>query len=687
MKKYFVTFCSGIYKHSSERIVKEAKEFNVFDYIFCFDKSIYDNDFAKLRVIKESTRGDGYWLWKPYIVLKTLELMEENDVLLYCDAGCKLFPECRERLLTYFKCLEQSHLCTLSFQHNKYKESDWTKGDLVKLFQEFADLNQLIATTFLVKKNNQSVCLVKEWLRLGIVNNHHLIDDSVSLTENSVTFKEHRHDQSIFSLLRRKQGSIILNDEVDETNLLSPIRAFRIKYKGFIIKQHISPELCTSEYITSEYLELLNNLALQCNKLVLFCKLSNYKFAKQLTDSMRTNNVFVHFYMNEITDVYLQTNFQDFVIYELPIVKPTNVKPTKATPASIKQPLDECFDLIHKLYQTKDKNGFKTNVDEYEIHVEKLRRETTHGNKIFYLDEQYHNNISIFGTTLNKKLYYGKLTDIYINEYDIIQGKKFRDYFNLVKFRYTNILFCKPDFFDVFNLYKDTFQNITLISSSSDHPITNELVEHLEVNNKLVKWYGVNMTASSPKCIAIPLGITSFDTKQTGRFIGFSNDVTENHKILADCKSIIEVRKIATKKEKDKLLYLNFDDNTDNERKIIKEMFNGKSWVTIGNMDKSNNGRRKFLEEVNVHKYVLCPRGNGIDTHRIWESLYVGSVPVVKMERGLESFVDLPILFVTDWKLVTEELLLEKEEFFYQTVWNLEKLFFNYWKCMISNIT
>jgi hypothetical protein len=29
------------------------------------------------------------------------------------------------------------------------------------------------------------------------------------------------------------------------------------------------------------------------------------------------------------------------------------------------------------------------------------------------------------------------------------------------------------------------------------------------------------------------------------------------------------------------------------------------------------------------YKYVICPRGNGIDTHRVWEALYLGVVPVV----------------------------------------------------------
>ena len=43
MKKYFVTFGTGIYRKSKDRIVQEAKNMNYFDYIFGFDESIFDN--------------------------------------------------------------------------------------------------------------------------------------------------------------------------------------------------------------------------------------------------------------------------------------------------------------------------------------------------------------------------------------------------------------------------------------------------------------------------------------------------------------------------------------------------------------------------------------------------------------------------------------------------------------------
>ena len=42
-------------------------------------------------------------------------------------------------------------------------------------------------------------------------------------------FCEHRHDQSIFSLIRKKYGTEIMFDEVDSYNDFTPIKAKRIR--------------------------------------------------------------------------------------------------------------------------------------------------------------------------------------------------------------------------------------------------------------------------------------------------------------------------------------------------------------------------------------------------------------------------------------------------------------------------
>jgi hypothetical protein len=37
----------------------------------------------------------------------------------------------------------------------------------------------------------------------------------------------------------------------------------------------------------------------------------------------------------------------------------------------------------------------------------------------------------------------------------------------------------------------------------------------------------------------------------------------------------------------------------------------------------------EYLKELSQHHFCLCVRGNGLDTHRFWESLYLGVIPVV----------------------------------------------------------
>jgi hypothetical protein len=52
---------------------------------------------------------------------------------------------------------------------------------------------------------------VYKWYEVG--TNYHLIDDSPSKLPNDSRFEEHRHDQSIFSILRRQHGSDIMYDQ------------------------------------------------------------------------------------------------------------------------------------------------------------------------------------------------------------------------------------------------------------------------------------------------------------------------------------------------------------------------------------------------------------------------------------------------------------------------------------------
>ena len=51
------------------------------------------------------------------------------------------------------------------------------------------------------------------------------------------------------------------------------------------------------------------------------------------------------------------------------------------------------------------------------------------------------------------------------------------------------------------------------------------------------------------------------------------------------------------------------------------------------------------------HKFVLAPRGNGVDTHRLWEALYRGCIPILKRDEWSESIarLSLPVILIDDW--------------------------------------
>jgi hypothetical protein len=85
------------------------------------------------------------------------------------------------------------------------------------------------------------------------------------------------------------------------------------------------------------------------------------------------------------------------------------------------------------------------------------------------------------------------------------------------------------------------------------------------------------------------------------------------------------------------------------------------------------------------YAFVLSPAGVGLDCHRTWEALCLGCIPIVKMVNFTKLFEDLPVLMVTDWSEVTEELLQKTLAMFSERTFNYDKLTLGYWTELIKN--
>ena len=72
-------------------------------------------------------RGGGYWLWKPYIIFRELSKISENDILVYCDAGCIIDFKKKKIFREYIELLQEKHVLAFeSGQLNKWYINDKT---------------------------------------------------------------------------------------------------------------------------------------------------------------------------------------------------------------------------------------------------------------------------------------------------------------------------------------------------------------------------------------------------------------------------------------------------------------------------------------------------------------------------------------------------------------------------------
>lgn len=85
------------------------------------------------------------------------------------------------------------------------------------------------------------------------------------------------------------------------------------------------------------------------------------------------------------------------------------------------------------------------------------------------------------------------------------------------------------------------------------------------------------------------------------------------------------------------------------DRRNAKTIFNEKQgpWGFVNERTNIKN----YNTLVSKYKYVAAIRGNGVDTHRVWETLYRGRIPIIKWDAWSESLarLDLPIALVDEW--------------------------------------
>ena len=216
---HFITYGDSMYNETKQRLYNQASNLGWFDKITSYGPEDLDEEFKeKFKEILALPRGGGYWIWKPYIINKHMQMIKDDDILIYLDAGCYINPKGFERFKEYIELLKNNEEACISFQMNHHIEKKWTTKEIFENFninsdsKDIIESGQIIATVKMFRKCANSINIVSAWLN-ALHANPLLFTDHYNKNKQCEIFIDNRHDQSICSVLCKLYKTIILEDE------------------------------------------------------------------------------------------------------------------------------------------------------------------------------------------------------------------------------------------------------------------------------------------------------------------------------------------------------------------------------------------------------------------------------------------------------------------------------------------
>jgi len=229
----------------------------------------------------------------------------------------------------------------------------------------------------------------------------------------------------------------------------------------------------------------------------------------------------------------------------------------------------------------------------------------------------------------------------------------------------------------------------TLVSGDADETCPNDLFDSEKdfksfIENKhIIHWFAQNCIISNhPKITQLPIGL---------QYHQFGNvNIKSPLQQEKELKSFVHNAKPFW--EREVKCYINFILSMGGSKfgydRIIayhelSKNLNNHLFVEHKRIDK-----KETLHNQCKYAFVISPFGNGLDTHRTWEALILGCIPIVR-SSGLDSmYDDLPVLIVKEWSDVTPVLLnktiIEFKEKHKKGKYNYNKLMLKYWMDKIN---
>jgi hypothetical protein len=214
---HLVTYAHGPEVFHKNRHIAAYSAINRgIDFMYLYRKENLDPQFLQDNPILNEKPGAGYWLWKPYLILKTLEQMPEGDVLLYADSGLLISRPISEFIADMLK--------TKDIVLFDYDSLEYGTASSVANGDTFAAVDCQTEACFksphvwaglvLLRNSPKSRAFIQQWLSL--CQNTALLTGQPSKTPNQPNFSQQQHDEGILCALAAKHSHDIYFQKMNQ---------------------------------------------------------------------------------------------------------------------------------------------------------------------------------------------------------------------------------------------------------------------------------------------------------------------------------------------------------------------------------------------------------------------------------------------------------------------------------------
>ena len=253
------------------------------------------------------------------------------------------------------------------------------------------------------------------------------------------------------------------------------------------------------------------------------------------------------------------------------------------------------------------------------------------------------------------------------NSLPYISGDTFRKFsnhifdetrsFNPKKVKNNEIIFLNSELIEIFFSIHDPkiTSKYILISHNSDKSPSREELNLISEN--VIHWFVQNLEFNNNSRISfLPIGLENKRWLKNGIFRNTTDSDFKSKLVLSSFN-----------------VYNNYS-----VRKMVLDIANTNKNVE----NKKFSNSKKYFKELKQYKFILCPPGNGPDTHRIWESLMYKTFPIFELNSFTNNLKNLgvPALYLNSWSdlgsISDKDLKLE-----YKKLSNLnsDMIYFDFW--------